>query len=80
MAARVEPTVMSSASLQDNVVVQFLVGLVVITAMFGGGGVGAVVVGSLGFPYADVVGVFLGSLLVFLAFAALYARSHDGRT
>jgi|GEM_PF-2092011 len=71
---------MSSASRQFDVIVQFLVGLVVITAMFVGGGAGAVVVGSLGFPYADVVGVFLGSLLVFLAVAALSARDDAGRS
>jgi len=65
---------MARNPVERNFVTQFLLGIVVITGMFVGGGVGGYAVGRVGVPYDSVVGVMLGSLLVFAAFAVWYSR------
>ncbi|MHB9287697.1 hypothetical protein ACKVMT_11755 [Halobacteriales archaeon Cl-PHB] len=65
---------MVSTPVENNFVTRFLLGLAVIVAMF----VGAEAVGRLftrlDVPYGTNLGVLVGALLVFLAFAAWYTR------
>lgn len=63
--------------IERNVVTRFILGFAVITSMYVGGGVVAGPLVSIAGPVAGFVGMFLGALVVFIAFAHWYAR-YDG--
>lgn len=70
---------MSPNPVENNVVTRFLLGLAVILGLFLGGGAGGALLGRFSFPYSTGIGVLLGSLVVFVAFAAWYTR-YDATT
>lgn len=66
---------MANNVLENNVVVRFLFGLIVIAAMFVVGGATAGGLLALGVPYGDWIGAPLGALVFFVVFAHLYVRA-----
>lgn len=59
---------------EENVVTRFLLGFAVIVAMMMGAGAGGYVLRTLDFPYAEVMGVVIGAMFVFIGFVVLYRR------
>ncbi|MEF8776443.1 MAG: hypothetical protein V5A43_08080 [Haloarculaceae archaeon] len=71
---------MATNPVEANPVGRWLFGMAVIFAMLVGGATGAKLVGTVTIPYARVLGVFLGGLLVLLAFSAWYTRPYRSVT
>lgn len=69
---------MTRNPVEANPVTRFVVGVVVITAMFAGGAAGGRLLAPLAVPYADLAGVLVGALVVFGTFSVVYAR-YDAR-
>jgi tetrahydromethanopterin S-methyltransferase subunit C len=65
---------MAAPSIEDTFVARLFLGLLVIAAMFAGGGALAQVLLALGVPFGDWIGAGVGALAVFLGFAVLYNR------
>ena len=62
---------MAAPSIEDTFVARLFLGLLVIAAMFAGGGALAQVLLAVGVPYGDWIGA---GVAVFLGFAVIYTR------
>ncbi|WP_276261018.1 hypothetical protein [Haloglomus litoreum] len=65
---------MAAPSIEDTFVARLFLGLLVIAAMFAGGGALAQILLAVGVPFGDWLGAAIGALAVFLGFAVLYNR------
>lgn len=65
---------MTQNPVEENFVTRFLLGLAVIFAMTIGGGAVGTTFSDVGLPYGAWIGVAVGAIAVFVAFAALYGR------
>ncbi|SER11876.1 hypothetical protein SAMN04489841_2996 [Natrinema salaciae] len=63
---------MYSYPVEENPVTRFILGLAVIIGMSHGAQAAMIVFTSIGVPYANWMGAIVGSLAVFVTFAAIY--------
>ena len=71
---------MASNPIEENPVTRWLLGMAVIVGMMLGGAAGAQAFSTFAFPYANVLGVLVGALLVLVGFSVWYTRYHRSAT
>jgi len=71
---------MATNPVEENPVTRWLLGMAVIFGMMLGGAAGAQVFATVPVPYASVLGVLIGALLVLVGFSVWYTRYHRAAT